>query len=90
MTVIWMINLQHQDPSPENIDRMVGLIEADFNSTHACRPRLIQLAANGPGAVAADELFKRGLPVELIGPADWRQMMDPLNDGPTEDGECCL
>jgi hypothetical protein len=88
MTVLWQINLEHHVPgTPDVIEKCVGKIMYDFFAIKHCRPRLIQLAANGIGACVGELLIAKGLPVEILGPAHWRQTMDPLNDGPRESEE---
>jgi hypothetical protein len=90
LTVLWQINLEHQDTSEENIRNLVARIFEEFKKTHYCRPRRILLAANGPGAVVGEALIARGLPVRIVSPSEWRQLVDPLIDGPSQHGETCL
>ena len=90
MSVFWQINLQHQDADPFNVDKCAFGIIKDYLASKDCRPRKILLAANGIGAVVGEILLAEGLPVEILGPAHWRQTVDPTDDGPTEAHEICL
>lgn len=90
MTVIWQINLEHQDSDYEAIDRCAASILQDFNICEGCRPRLIQLAVNGPGQLVGEILIAKGLPVALLSPAHWRQEVIPELCGPAVEGETCL
>jgi hypothetical protein len=90
MSVFWQINLQHQDADALNIDRCAFNIIRDYLACHDCRPRKILLAANGIGAVVGEILASEGIPVEVVSPAHWRQVIDPIFDGPTEAHEICL
>jgi hypothetical protein len=90
MTVIWQINTEHQSSDAETLNFCAQKIIEEFNFTHYCTPRIIQLAANGSGAVIGEILIAAGIPVEVLGPAHWRQTVDPTIDGPTEAGETCL
>lgn len=85
MTVLWQINLEHHVPGTMDVvEKCANKIIHDFYHVEHCRPRLIQLAANGIGACVGEILIEKGLPVDILGPAQWRQTMDPLLDGPRE------
>lgn len=90
MSVFWQINLQHQLTDPLTIDRCAFNIIKDYIACQDCRPRKIYLANNGIGSVVGEILLAEGLPVEMLGPAHWRQAVDPTTDGPTEAHELCL
>jgi len=90
MSVIWQINLEHQPDDPLSVERCAFSIISEYMKTSDCRPKVIHLAANGIGAAVGEILELEKLPVKIISPAHWRQMVPPELDGPTEIGQLCL
>jgi len=90
MSVFWQINLEHQPADTQTITRCAFNIIRDYLTCNGCRPRTIYLANNGIGASVGEILEFEGLPVKMLGPAHWRQAVDPTADGPTQEPETCL
>jgi hypothetical protein len=93
MSVFTYINLEHRHPSPENITVIADQIGDELNGLYFLKPRTIFIVDSGMGAGVVKHLQDEGHPVELMGYADWQQMvLNTLEDGPTnkEAGETCL
>lgn len=90
MSVFWLINTEYQKCDQKTIDANIEKIFNEFHAAEACRPRAILMADNGAGAAIRRALVDRGLPVEKITVAQWRQTVEPTDDGPPAPEETCL